>query len=257
MRFAFLTYRVGRVDDVAALRSATLTSLLGYGGFRPSEGLGFKVPDVDFEAGGVWVRDVFAGEHREGDTKTHAGRFVPLYAAVMDDLRLWLDVRAAIEGGLPRGRKTKTDFNWLFPDENGGVSEFTHRNWAARPWKSAKARAVKLAPDLASELESATPYTLRGSMISVEARAAGRDLDWARLAQRAGHTVQTLQSDYLNVVNALAGQQRMAADEQIARAREAVGIGPAVEALRERVLGSAPPRAALIDLRDARRRRAS
>src|SRR5579875_2569701 len=253
IRYAMLMHRQGRTDDVKALRSATLVSVLAYGGFRPSEALGFKIPDVDFDAGGVWVRDVFAGEHREDDTKTHAGRFVSLYPAVMDDLRLWLDVRADAEGGLRRGRRD----NWLFPDETGGISEFTHRNWAAGPFARARRQAVKLAPDLAPEIRRAVPYTLRGSMISVEARAAGRDLDWQRLADRAGNTVPTLQKYYLHTVNALAGQPRMPVDEQIARARETVGIDVPIAALRERVLGAAEPRAALIDIRSRRRRKAS
>jgi integrase len=257
IRYAMLTHRQGRTDDLKALRSATITSVLAYGGFRPSEALGFKVPDVDFDAGGVWVRDVFAGEHREGDTKTHAGRFVAMYPDVMNDLRLWLEVRAAIEDGLRRGRGDRKNPNWLFPDETGGVSEFTHRNWAAGAFKRGRARAAELAPELAHEILRATPYTLRGSMISVEVRAAGRDLDWQKLADRAGHTVPTLQKYYLATVNALAGQPRMPVDEQIERAREAVGVGAPTAALRDRVLASAPPRAVLIDLHASRRRRAS
>lgn len=94
----------------------------------------------------------------------------------MEDLRLWIAAREVHEGKL-RGRV------WLFPDSDGEVTEFTHKNWAGRPWKAARLKACELASDLAAEMEIATPYTLRGSMVSVEARAAGRDLDWqARIA---------------------------------------------------------------------------
>lgn len=251
IRLAMLTRRSGRTSDLLALRSATVTSVLAYAGPRPSEVMGSKIPDYDFSGKGFWVRDVFAADHRTNDTKTHKGRWVELYDPVLDDLRIWLEVREALEAGLPSGR------TWMFPDEDGQVTRYTHRNWTAGPFARARKNAAKMAPSLAAEIQASVPYGLRGSMISVEARAAGRDLDWAALVRRAGHSVPTLQNHYLNVVNALANLPRKPVIEQIQEARAKVGTDEAIAELRARVLGSAPPRADLIDLRAERRKRAS
>jgi integrase len=251
IRLAMLTRRNGRTSDLLALRSVTITSVLAYGGPRPSEVMGSKIPDYDFSGKGFWVRDVFAADHRINDTKTHVGRWVELYDPILDDLRIWLEVREALEGGLPRGRA------WMFPDEDGQVTRYTHRNWTGGPYARARKNAAKMAPALAAEIEASVPYGLRGSMISVEARAAGRDLDWAALARRAGHSVPTLQKHYLNVVNALANLPRKPAIEQIKEARAKVGTDEAIAELRARVLGSEPRRARLIDLRAQRQKRAA
>lgn len=250
VRQAMLSYQYGRHDDLTALRSATLTSVLAYGGLRPSEALGLKVEDVDFEAGGLWVNDVFAVEHREGDTKTHeSGRFVELWEPVMDDLRSWLTVREALEGKLRRR-------GWLFPDEQGDVTEYTHRNFAGRPWKRARERAAELAPEFADELLAATPYTMRHSAVSVYVRAEGADLDWAALAERMGHTVETLRANYLHVISAARRvKKRLPVEVQIAEARTVSGSSVSASSLHDRLMATAPPMAKLVDLQAKRQRR--
>jgi integrase len=169
----------------------------------------------------------------------------------MDDVRNWLDAREATEGVSLRGRV------WLFPDETGEVTRYTHRN-SARPWKRATAKAAELFPDAAERLADATPYTLRASCVSAYVRAAGRDLDWARLAARMGHTVKTMQEYYLYVVAALETAERVAVEEQIVQARRQTGSGRSGRALLSRVLSEREPaRQKLIDLEARRQRRAS
>jgi integrase len=260
IRLAFLTYQYGRADDLQALRSATITSVDAYGGMRPSEYMGLKAKHVvldDMDAG-VWIRDVFTVEHRPADNKTHegerfigGGRFVDLPAPVMDDLRAWFDAIEVRTGRRPRGN------DWVFPDLNGEVTRSTHRNWTSSRWSRATMRAAELLPESAELLLTITPYDLRHSAVSSEVRAAGRDLDWARLAAKFGHTVKTMQDTYLHVVASQRNAPRKPVAEQVAEARHGAGSALAQKALLERLLGQNPPVSRVIDLGRARQRRAS
>jgi hypothetical protein len=78
-------------------------------------------------------------------------------------------------------------------------------------------------PESADRLLAAIPKLPRTSSVSAEVRAAGRDLDWARLARRFGHTVQTMQREYTYVVDGLRNVPRRSVAEQVADARAAVG----------------------------------
>jgi integrase len=241
--------RRGRFDDIDALSAAAQVSILAYGGLRPSERTALRVCDIDFASGGLWVRGVVAGEYRENDTKTHTlGRFVDMPAAVMDELAAYIAAR-----GL-------TGRQWLFPDETGGVSRWTHRNWTARVWRPAKGTAGEGAPDVVSagRILGTDPYDLRHSCVSVIARAEGADLDWAALAARMGHSVEVMRSTYLHVVNAQKRRSRIPVEEQIAEARAALGVDLAASALHERLSPVAAARPKLIDMQAVRAaRRAS
>ncbi|MFN8133348.1 MAG: tyrosine-type recombinase/integrase [Solirubrobacteraceae bacterium] len=260
LRLASLTYQYGRADDIQALRSATIISLLAYGGLRPSEAMGLKAENVAFDEHnpGVWVRDVFTVEHREFDTKTHegsrfigAGRFVDLPDRVMDDLRSWFDARETTERRRARGR------DWVFPDENGQITRSTHRNWTSSRWKRARRRAAEMLPESGDRISAMVPYDLRHSAVSCEVRAGGRDVQWADLAAKFGHTVQTMQSAYLHVVRSLRNAPREPVADQITKARTQAGSDAAQEALLERVLGPKPELHRVVDLRRERQRRAS
>lgn len=241
LRLEFLTYRPrGDHDDWSCLRSATITGLAAYGGLRPGEYLGAKVRDVDFEANGIWVRDVFAMEHREGDTKTHAGRFVRLDAQVMADLRLWLEVRGGDLG------------DWLFPDTDGNVTERTHRNWR-RPFRGACTRAATSSPAMANSLRGFRPYDLRHTCVSLELRAGNTSP--ADLAARMGHTVQTMIDRYTHVIESLRGVPVRPVAEQLAEAREQVGTPAAMADVHARLMASRQPATPLIDFSVARARR--
>lgn len=235
--------RRGRFNDLDALSAAAQVSVLAYGGLRPSERTALRVCDIDFPSGGLWVCGVVAGEYRENDTKTHTpGRFVDMPAAVMDELAAYIAAS---------GRQGK---HWLFPDETGGVSRWTHRNWTARVWRPAKEAASGGAPDVVSadRILGTDPYDLRHSCVSVIARAEGANLDWAALAARMGHSVDVMRRTYLHAVTAQKRRTRVPVEQQIAEARSDLGVDVAASALHERLPAVASAGPKLIDMQAVR-----
>ena len=137
LRAEFLPYRAPNSGPWLALRSATLTSVMAYAGLRPSEAMGLKIEGFEPESRMLIIEDVYAAEHRRGDTKTHYERVVELLDVVVEDLELW------IEHGL-RGATS----GWMFPPSPGEeVTRCTHRNWAARPWRRARDAVVATHPE--------------------------------------------------------------------------------------------------------------
>lgn len=246
IRLAMLTRPPkGRFSALDALRNAVGVSLGGYGGFRPSEKWALRVRDVDSEAGGIWQRDVFAGELREMDNKNHTdGRFVDLWAPVMNDVRVYIELAGLGHDDLILG------------DENGTITEYTHRNWRERHFKPAKhAAAADADPVTARRIMALTPYDLRHSVVSVIAQAEGQDLREDVLADRMGHTIETQRSKYRHIVRAQVRKPRIPVEQQIATAREKLSIAEAASACIKAVRSAAPRAEKLVDLQAERRRR--
>lgn len=210
----------------AALRGATIVSVMAYAGLRPEEVMGLKCRAYNRAARTLIVEDVFAADHREGDTKTHQDRVVSLSAAADEDLRLWLDVL-----------EETSDRSWLFPPQPGEhVTRWTHRNWTARTWRQARDAVVCKHPDLADTLGVATPAVLRTSFVSLLAREGRPD---AEIAEEAGHSVQVLRKHYLGVIKTMRRLERLPADEWILQARASTGTPAVAQALRRELLGVA------------------
>lgn len=235
----------GRFSALDALRDALAVSLGGYGGFRPSEQWAIRVRHVDFAAGGIWQEDVFAGELREGDNKTHGpARFVGLWPAIMRDIATVIEVAGLQLDDL------------LLGDEDGNVTASTHKNWRERHLKPAKRAAAAAAdPETARRILALTPYDLRHSVVSIIARAEGHNLNEDELADRMGHTIETQRRVYRHVVRAQVRQPRLPVAQQIALAREKLGIDEAASACIDRIRATPQPTVKLVDLQVERRRR--
>jgi integrase len=223
LRMVMLQTQRRTVTDRQPLRSATLVSVLGYGGLRPSEAMGLKVRDLDVQAGGLWIRDVVSRGHREDDPKTHRIRLAPLPSEVIDDIRLWLTVR----GG--------ESSDWLFPGRDGNVSTGTHQNWA-RTLRMALARASASFPEWSAEFDVLVPYDLRHSCASARVRAGEPA---AEIAADLGHSVEMLLTRYVHVLRAMRGQPVTPVRVLIARARRHFPTVPTSRALRDQILS--PP----------------
>src|SRR5690606_31325619 len=110
--------------------------------------------------------------------------------AVVEDLRLWIDVLGHSEPG-----------GWLFPPRPGeDVSRWTHKNWTGRPWRRAVKAVVAKRPDLADTVGRAQPRVLRASFVSLLARAGRPD---AEIAEETGHSVQVMRRHYLGVIKTM------------------------------------------------------
>jgi hypothetical protein len=200
-----------------------MISILAYGGLRPSETLGLKVGDIDFGAGGLWVRDTVSSGHRIGDTKTHRARFAPVPAAAMRDIRIWLDVL--------RG----TGRDWLFPGKRG--QEHARHHGGRDILRAASMYLIVQHPDWVFELDGLTPYALRHTAASMRVRA--RD-PLPEIAEDLGHTVETLVTHYTHVIRAQHRQPVISIDEQIRRARVSFRTDRAGRDLRQRLLSRSP-----------------
>lgn len=236
----------GRFCALDALRNALAVSLAGYGGLRPSELVALRVRHINFDQGGLWVEDVLAGELREGDNKTHSpARFVGLWPPVMQDIATFIEL-----AGLG-----PDDF--ILGDDDGEVSEWTHRNWRERHFNRAKSEAVAGLDDVVStrRILALTPYDLRHSIVSVIAQAEGRDLREDQLAARMGHTIDTQRRTYRHIVTAQMGLPRTPVKRQIELAREKLGIDEAAAACIARIPPVHRPTAKLVDLGVERNRR--
>lgn len=230
LRREFMEYRAPNSDAWIALRAATLVSVMAYAGLRPEEAIALKVGAYLDAEKVLVVEDVFAADHRRRDTKTHVERIVSVQPALAEDLRLWLDVL----------RDTNPSA-WMFPPTEGAsVTRATHKNWTARPWRRARDKVAAEHPKFHRTLPQATPQTLRGSYVSLLARAGWSEAD---IAEETGHSVAILRKHYLGAIKALRNQPRLSAEDQIAQAREQVDTPRVAQALRRELLGAAarPP----------------
>lgn len=226
LRREFLTYRAPNSGAWTALRSATIVSVMAYAGLRPEEVMGLKRSAYRKAERVLVIEDVFAADHRQGDTKTHSDRIVSLQGAVVEDLTLWLDVLGAGEPG-----------SWLFPpSREEPVTRNTHRNWTARPWKRARQAVMEQRPDLERTLGRATPRNLRAAFVSLLARAGWSDAD---IAEETGHSIEVLRKHYLGAIKMLRRLPTMPEADQINLARGKVGTPSVAQALRRELLGEA------------------
>lgn len=234
IRLAFLEYRAPNSGAWTALRSATIVSLMAYAGLRPEEVMGLKRRAYREAERVLVIEDVFAADHRVGDTKTHADRIVTLQDAPVEDLTLWLDVLGDGESG-----------DWLLPSAPGEpVTRYTHRNWTSRPWRDRRAEVLEAHPEFERTLGRTTPRHLRGAYVSLLARAGWSDAD---IAEETGHSIEVLRKHYLGAIKMLRRRPPMPEAEQIRLAREETGSAAVARTVRRELLGDAArPRSELV-----------
>jgi integrase len=168
------------------VRNATMVSMLGYGGFRPSE-------DRAVRWGAIEGRTLHIVA-----TKTNKARQVEILGPLVQDLAEWRMVC---------GRPGPKDL--IIPTFDGDEwKRHDWNNWRRRVYQPA-ARAAGIDGDL-------TPYRLRASFVSL-LLWAGEDL--AYIAEQAGHSVATLAKHYAGAMRELRDQPRVPAAEAIRRAR--------------------------------------
>ncbi|MDO8202110.1 tyrosine-type recombinase/integrase [Conexibacter sp. JD483] len=209
LRLVLMTDDGRRGHARRALRSATLVSLLAYGGLRPSEAMGAKVGHLDPAAGGIWVSDVMSAEHRVDQTKTGDHRFVRLVNAVIADLDLWIEFARLHD---PAG--------WLFPNRDGNVTPRTYPNWVNEIRRSRESAAAGR-PEWRTEFDVVTPKTLRHTCASTRLRA-GEPV--AEVAADLGNSPRILLRWYTHEVRASRDQPIEPLAQQIARARSDLAI---------------------------------
>jgi integrase len=172
-----------------APRDATLVSLLAYAGLRPGEALALEWEDIGLQTISVRASVSFGST---GPTKTGNGRVVRPYGPALGDARGWK---------LASGKRD----GLVFPRRDGKPWKDTdYRNWRNRSWAEA-------APD------GVRPYDLRHTFASL-LFAEGRNP--AVIAEQMGHTVQTLLSTYVNIIEELRDAETIDAEGLIKTARE-------------------------------------
>lgn len=162
-------------DEVAAIQARvvsdshrTLIALLAFAGLRPGEALALHWEDVGERTITV-QRAIALGE--EKDTKNRRVRTVELTDELRAILRSWM-LQSGNRSGL------------VFPGRDGQPwSDTQYRNWRTRVFHRA-------APGV-------NPYDLRHTRAS-ELFAEGRNPAW--IAEQMGHTLQTLLSTYVHVI---------------------------------------------------------
>lgn len=216
LRLMLMTDDGRRGHPRRGLRSATLVSLLAYGGLRPSEAMGAKVGHVDPRWKGIWVSDVMSAEHRVYQTKTGEPRFVRLPVAALDDLALWIEVAGLKD---PEG--------WLFPNRDGVVTPRTYPNWVNEVRRARVAIGLRR-PEWRTEFDVLTPKTLRHSCGSCRVRT-GEPV--AEIAADMGHSVATLLHWYSHEVRASRDTPVEPFADQIERARREIASSAAARRL--------------------------
>jgi len=196
-----------RGDPYRGSGDACIVGLLSYAGLRPGEALALTWEDIGQRTLAV---DKAVADGVVGSTKTGQSRTVPLVEPLRQELEVWQALSGAASGGL------------VFPGPDSGPwSRSQANNWRGRVWRPA-------VEDLAREtglerLARAIPYDCRGSFVSLHLRAGASPLE---VAAWAGHSPQVMFKHYANVIEELVGEPRLAAEEQIHRARAAVQDRP-------------------------------
>lgn len=133
-------------------------------------------------------------------------RAVDLLEPVRLDVREYL-LATGIRGGI------------LFPRRDGDPWRLhDYQNWRRRVSTQARESVG---------IEALPPYDLRHAFASLQIRAG---MSIPELAEQLGHSPQMTVMTYTHVIRELKGEPRMAAEEQIIRARSAAG-GPYVDPL--------------------------
>lgn len=170
-------------------RDRTLISVLAYGGLRPAEALALRWEDIGERVITV-ERALALGE--EKDTKNHRTRHVQMLEPLKKDLLAW-----RLKSGRRKGL--------VFPDRKG-------RPWGHSMYESWRTRVFRKAAP-----EGLRVYDLRHSFASLRF-AEGRNPAW--IAEQTGHTLQTLLTTYVRVIEELRDADRIDAEALIAEARE-------------------------------------
>ena len=187
---------IERMRAELPLRDATIVSLLGYAGLRPSEALGLRWLHIRNHTLLVET-GVVLGEER-GDTKTDRARTVRLVDPLARDLN---ELRLAC------GRPDASQL--LFPRQDGGPwQDHDYRNWRKRRFAPAA---------LAAGVERPRPYELRHSFVSL---LIHEGVSVVEVARQAGHSPSMCLRTYAHVFDEFDPAERMAAGDQIQQARE-------------------------------------
>jgi integrase len=184
------------------LLSATIVSTLAYAGVRPGELFALQVKH--FRDGRLYIEQRNSlGEVVDGaKSARRARRSVPLPAALVEDLKAWVE-----SGNL-------VPESPLFPDSAGGFwNEWRVRNWRRRTYRPAALRA-----GLGSD--SANPYTLRHVYVSLRYAAGDNPID---VAAAAGHSPTLSQDYYAKSIEAYERGGKVDLEAEIARARARFG----------------------------------
>ena len=203
--------RQTKSDSAGARASAEacLVTLMAYAGLRPGEALALTWGDFGTKAIAI---DKAVRDGAEAPTKTGGVRTVPLVDPLREDL---LELHAlAVTASVPAN-----DHNLVIPAHDGNYwSRAEFNNWRNRVWKP-------IMKDLAGgelpqpRLAQGRPYDCRGSFVSLQLRAGASPLE---VAKWAGHSPAVMFRYYANVIEELQGEPILPAEDQIARAREAV-----------------------------------
>lgn len=189
--------------------SACLVSLMAYAGLRPQEALALQFRDVGKSVITVDKAIKMGDSGTEiGPTKTRRKRAVPVVPVLADDIAVWRTIRGDPGDGEP-----------LFATERGGWTLPMYRNWRYRIWRPAVQALAASDPENLSWLAKVRPYDCRGSFVSLHLRGGVPAID---VAKYAGHSPAVMFNHYAEVIEELAGQAQLPADEQIRRARAVV-----------------------------------
>lgn len=185
--------QVEAIRSQLAERDAALVSVMAYAGLRPGEALALTWEDVGEQTLDI-SKAVALGEQKE--TKTGRSRIVRPYNPALSDLRGW-----RLASGLRSGPI------FLRPSDHSYWRDTDYRNWRTRVWKP---------------VANVRPYDLRHSFASLlfqEGRSP------AYIAEQMGHSVQTLLSTYIHIIEELRDADRVDAEELIDLARGHRGLG--------------------------------
>lgn len=182
-------------DQAASALDSTLIAVLAYGGLRPGEALALTWGDIGEQTIRV---DKAVALGNEKDTKTRKHRSVRLLRPLAQDLAEW-----RLRSGRP------DDSALVFPMQDGRRwTDAKYRNWRRRVYQPL-AREIGVA--------SPRPYDLRHSLASL---LFAEGMNPAEIAEQMGHSLQTLLSVYVHVIDELRETERRSAEDLIREARE-------------------------------------
>ena len=178
---------------------------LAYAGLPPQEALALRWSDIGKK---TILFDKALSFGKEVQTKTRRARTVELMTPLAADLAEW-----RLTSGRP------ADSELVFPTRDGRPwADHDFRNWRRRRYATV-AEAVGV---------SNRPYDLRHSLASL-LLAEQRNL--AEIAAQMGHTMQTLLSTYVHIIDDLRGSHRINADSEIRAAKGEAARKPVAQKL--------------------------
>jgi integrase len=200
----------GTEEEITGEVSACLVSLLSYAGLRPQEALALQFRDIGKKVITVDKAITLGSAGTEiGPTKTRRKRSVPIAGALADDVSTFREHRGDAH-----------DSDRVIAGDDGQFWTLSmYRNWRNRVWRPATKTLAATDPETLDWLASARPYDCRGSYVSLNLRAGAPPID---VAKAAGHSPAVMYGHYAEVIEELAGQPQLSADDQIRRARRLI-----------------------------------